>query len=173
MRLLLVLACLAAPTCCYLPAPAPSAPAVPGAVVPGTVAPAVPVAPTAPPAGGATVAPVLPDSLAPLGEGGEMVPDSAGSATRTYRFSTLDFATVQARTATFMAANGWTMVPGSETNSESVAAILESIGQAEAARLARATPSFGASYQHPLSSATVAINIGSISGPLELSITWF
>jgi hypothetical protein len=148
--------------CCYLPSPPPA-----------SSVPAPTVAPVVAPAAGAAVAPVLPDALAALGEGGEMVPDSPGAATRTYRFAALDFATVQARTTAFMAANGWTIVAGSETDSESVARALESIGQAEAARLARATPSYGASFHHPLSSQTVAINIDSITGPLQLSINWF
>jgi hypothetical protein len=70
-----------------------------------------------------------------------------------------------------MPAHGWTLVPGSEVDSERTAASLEEMGMHDAAELARSRPSFGASYQR--GGKTAAIVIDSMDGTLQQNISWF
>ncbi len=70
-----------------------------------------------------------------------------------------------------MPADGWTLVAGSETDSERNARNLEELGMNEAAALARQTPSYGASFQRE--GATVAVTLDSLSGTPQMNVSWF
>lgn len=126
-------------------------------------------APTAAPTPAAPI--VLPDSLMPLAEGGQAQPRSPETSTLSVVFPSDQFDTVRSRVQTWMPANGWTLVAGSETDSARTAASLEELGQHAAAELARATPSYGASYQQQ--GHTVAVNLMTVDGALTLSFNWF
>lgn len=153
MRTLLLAVCFLSGACCYVPAPAPHAAEPPQVEEP---APPQPI--------------VLPASIAPLGEGGEVTVQDAENIH--YRFTTIDFPGLRERTTTWLLAHGWTVVPGSEVDEQIVARGLEEMGQAEAARLARERPSFGASYQHAGCAQTLAVTIDSLDG-LRLMLSWF
>ena len=135
---------------------------------------------TAPPEEGDDVAPVvtpasgpvtLPDDVMPLTEGGEVAPREPDVSTVTARFGDGDFERLRNRVQTFMDSHGWTLVEGSEVDSERNAANLESMGMTEAAALARRSPSYGASYQQD--GQTVAVLLDSLDGTLQMSINWF
>jgi len=113
----------------------------------------------------------LPDDVMPLTEGGEVSPRDPGVSTVTARFPDGDFDALRTRVREWMPAHGWTLVEGSEVDGERNAANLESMGMTEAAELARRTPSFGASYQQD--GQTVAVNLDSLDGTLQMSINWF
>jgi hypothetical protein len=121
----------------------------------------------APPTGPVT----LPDALMPLTEGGEVQPRDPGTASVIARFPNGSFDTLRARVTEWMPANGWTMVPSSETDSARTAQSLEEMGMQAAADLARRTQSWGASYQR--AGSTVAIVIDTADGTLQMNISWF
>jgi hypothetical protein len=129
-------------------------------------APAPAVQPSAP-SGPVT----LPDAIMPLTEGGQVEPREPDVSTVTARFPNGQFDALRTRVREWMPANGWTLVEGSETDSERTASSLEALGMREAAELARRTPSFGASYQR--AGQTVAVNIDSLDGTLSMRLNWF
>ncbi len=115
---------------------------------------------------------VLPDALLPLTEGGTVEPRSPGVSTVMATFpETTSFETLRARVTTWMPAQGWTLVEGSQTDAESTARNLEEMGMREAAALARNTPTYGASWQRE--GSTVAINLDRLDGTLRMSLNWF
>ncbi|MGE3636235.1 MAG: hypothetical protein AB7P00_40410, partial [Sandaracinaceae bacterium] len=87
------------------------------------------------------------------------------------RFADGDVEAIHRRITQWMPAHGWTLVDGSEVNSDMTARTLESLGLREAAELARNVPSYGASFQQ--GSTTCAVSIDSLQGTLTMSINWF
>lgn len=115
---------------------------------------------------------VLPDALMPLTEGGTVEPRSPDVSTVTATFpETTSFETLRERITTWMPAQGWTLVEGSQTDGETTARNLEQMGMREAAALARNTPTYGASWQRE--GSTVAINLDRFDGTLRMSLNWF
>jgi hypothetical protein len=106
----------------------------------------------------------------PLTEGGEVSPREPGTNTVIAAFPDGDFESLRARTREWLPAHGWTLVPGSETDSERTAANLEEMGMTAAAETARATSSYGGSYQR--GGQTVVVTLMTTDGALTMHIDW-